>query len=70
MSPIFEQTTKTIESQARLAKFNTEVAQNIAANYRIHSIPTLVVSKNGKEITRQAGAMDQGSLNRFIETNV
>ena len=70
MSPIFEQTAITVEPRARLAKLNTEVAQNIAAQYGIRSIPTLVVFKNGKEITRQTGALDQGTLTRLIQANL
>ncbi len=70
MSPIFEQTAMTVEPRARLAKLNTEVAQNIAAQYGIRSIPTLVVFKNGKEVTRQTGALDQGTLSRLIQANL
>ena len=70
MAPIFEQVSEIIEPQARLAKLNTEVAQDIAARYGIRSIPTLVVFKNGKEVARQAGAMDQGSLVQFIKANL
>lgn len=70
MAPIFEQTAATIEPKARLAKLNTEFSQDIASQYGIRSIPTLVVFKNGKEVSRQAGAMDQGNLVRFIKANL
>jgi thioredoxin 2 len=70
MAPIFDQASAIIEPRARLAKLNTEFSQDIASQYGIRSIPTLVVFKNGKEVTRQAGAMDKGSLIRFIETNL
>jgi thioredoxin 2 len=70
MTPIFEQASAIIEPRARLAKLNTEFSQDIASQYGIRSIPTLVVFKNGKEVARQAGAMDQGNLVRFIEQNM
>jgi len=70
MAPIFEQTAAIIEPKARLAKLNTEFSQDIASQYGIRSIPTLVVFKNGKEVSRQAGAMDQGNLVRFIKANL
>jgi len=41
----------------RLAKVNTEDAQNLAARYNIRSIPTLALFVGGREVARQAGAM-------------
>ena len=70
MAPIFEKTSAIIEPRARLAKLNTEFSQDIASRYGIRSIPTLIVFKNGKEVARQAGAIDQGNLVRFIEENL
>lgn len=46
----------------RVAKLNTEEAQDIAARLGIRSIPTLALFQNGSEIARQAGAMDAGSI--------
>jgi thioredoxin 2 len=70
MAPIFEEAASAIEPKARLAKLNTEAAQDIAASYNIRSIPSLVVFKNGREIARQAGAMDHANLVRYIEANI
>lgn len=70
MAPIFEQACKVVEPRARLAKLNTEFSQNIAAQFGIRSIPTLIVFKNGKEVSRQSGALDQRNLIQFIEGNL
>lgn len=70
MAPIFEKAASSIEPKARLVKLNTEAEQDIAATYNIRSIPTLIVLKNGKEVARQAGAMDHTNLVRYIETNI
>ena len=67
---MFEQTAAVIEPQVRLTKLNTEVAQDIAAHYGIRSIPTLIIYKNGKEVARQAGVLDQSALTRFIQANL
>lgn len=66
MAPAFAQAARQLEPHYRLAKLNTEQAQAIAARYGIRSIPTLVMFRNGREIARQSGAMDQGSLVRWI----
>ncbi|HEU0282267.1 MAG TPA: thioredoxin TrxC [Gallionella sp.] len=62
MAPAFIQAAERLEPEMRLAKLNTEEAQELAARYSIRSIPTLALFKGGREIARQAGAMDAGGI--------
>ncbi|MBI3480776.1 MAG: thioredoxin TrxC [Nitrosomonadales bacterium] len=62
MAPAFVQAAKHLEPEMRLAKLNTEDAQELGARYNIRSIPTLAIFKGGRELARQAGAMDAGSI--------
>ena len=66
MAPAFAQAAHELEPRYRLAKLNTEEAQEIAARFGIRSIPTLILFRNGREIARQSGAMDAGNLVRWI----
>ncbi len=66
MAPAFAEAARQLEPHYRLAKLNTEEAQKIAAHYSIRSIPTLILFRGGREIARQSGAMDAGSLVRWI----
>lgn len=68
MAPAFAQAARTLEPRYRLAKVNTEVEQGLAARYGIRSIPTVAVFKGGREIARQAGAMDAATLSRWIQS--
>lgn len=70
MAPIFEKAAAQLAPRAQLAKLNTESEQAVAAQYGIRSIPTLIVFKQGREIARQAGAMDLGSLTRWISAYI
>jgi thioredoxin 2 len=58
MAPAFEQAAAQLEPAIRVAKLNTEQAQALAQRHNIRSIPTLALFRNGREIARQAGAMD------------
>ena len=69
MAPAFEQVAAETEPAARFAKLNTDEAQDIGARYGIRSIPTLMVFKDGKEVARQAGAMDAATLRRWLAAN-
>lgn len=57
MAPAFEQAAAQLEPQVRVAKVNTEEAQQLAARFNIRSIPTLALFVGGREVARQAGAM-------------
>lgn len=62
MAPAFVQAAAKLEPGMRLAKLNTEEAQELGARYNIRSIPTLALFKNGIEVARQAGAMDVAGI--------
>jgi thioredoxin 2 len=68
MAPAFEQAAAQLEPQMRLAKLDTEAEPALAARFGIRSIPMLALFRNGKEIARQAGAMDLGGLLRWVRT--
>ena len=57
MAPAYAQAAGVLEPDVRLAKVNTEDAQQLAARFNIRSIPTLALFQGGREIARQAGAM-------------
>ncbi|MEQ1583343.1 MAG: thioredoxin TrxC [Candidatus Nitrotoga sp.] len=69
MAPAFIQATEKLEPEIRLAKLNTEEAQELGARYNIRSIPTLVIFKNGHEMARQAGAMDVAGIVSWARAN-
>ncbi len=62
MAPVFAQAAQQLEPRMRLAKVNTEAEQNLAVQFGIRSIPSLVVFRQGREIARMAGAMDLQNL--------
>jgi len=62
MAPAFEEAARLLEPQARFLKVNTEEARGLATRLGIRSIPTLAVFREGREVTRTAGAMDASSL--------
>ncbi|MCG7918992.1 MAG: thioredoxin TrxC [Candidatus Thiodiazotropha taylori] len=62
MAPAFEAAAKELEPHIRLIKVNTEEAQRLGAQYAIRSIPTLMLIHQGRELARQAGAMDRAGI--------
>ncbi len=70
MAPAFEQVAAELEPKVRLAKLNTDSAQQTAARYNIRSIPTLGLFRDGKEVARQAGAMSAADIVRWVKANI
>ena len=70
MAPAFEQAAAKLEPRVRLAKVNTEEAQQLGARFNIRSIPTLALFRGGREIARQPGAMGLADIVRWTETHL
>jgi thioredoxin 2 len=65
--PVFDSLAKELEPALRFAKLNTESQPNIASRWGIQSIPTLILFKNGKEVTRLSGALPAGQLKQWLQ---
>ena len=70
MGPHFKSVAAQMEPKLRFAKLNTEQARRTAAQYNIRSIPTVAIFKNGREVARQAGAMDSRALTNWIQAQI
>jgi thioredoxin 2 len=69
MAPAYEKAAQRLEPELRVAKLNTEEAQQISMQYNIQSIPTLALFKGGKEVARKLGAMDAALIQSWIRAN-
>ena len=67
MAPQFEAVAARLEPRIRLVKIDIEAEQELAARYRIQSIPTLALFERGREIARQSGVLDQNAMVRWVQ---
>jgi len=65
-APVFAEAASSLEPQWRLAKVDTEAQPALAQRFGIRSIPTLLVMRNGREVARQAGALNSMQLRQFL----
>ena len=66
MGPNFEKAATKFPLKTLFTKVNTEDEQNLGARFGIRSIPTLIIFKNGKEIHRVSGALDETNLTQLV----
>ncbi|MGO2088668.1 MAG: thioredoxin TrxC [Oceanisphaera sp.] len=68
MAPVFGAAAADVAGLLRLAKLDTEAHQAAASRFGIRSIPTLIAFNQGKEISRQSGALSAGQLRQWLES--
>ena len=56
--------------QEALEQGNVARSQDLSAQFGIRSIPTLALFRGGREVARQAGAMDAGRLVAWVESQL
>ena len=62
MAPIFEEAAKAYDGRAVLAKVNVDENKELAAGYKVMSIPTLIFFKDGQAVDRISGVLDKNTL--------
>jgi len=55
-----------LKPRMRLAKVDTSATPSLAARFGVRAIPTLVLLRDGHEVARVSGALDKGSLVRWV----
>lgn len=70
MAPHYAQAAQRLEPRVRLLKVDTERAQDLSARFAIRSIPTIALFRGGREIARQAGAMDAGRISAWVQSHI
>lgn len=68
VSPLLEEIAGEMSDQVSIVKLNIDDNPETARNYRIMSVPTLTVFKNGKPVQSIAGAKPKGELVKLIQS--
>ena len=66
MAPAFAEAARLLSPRVILAKLNTEDAPQVASQFGISGIPTLILFKGGAEVARQSGAMNAQQIAQFL----
>ncbi len=67
IAPVLEELAGEYEGRLRTVKVNVDDSPNVAEQYGIRSIPSLVFFKDGKEVTRAIGALPKAKLAAVIQ---
>ena len=66
MSPIVDKIAEEMGDQAKVCKLNVDDAQDIAIEYGVMSIPTLILFKDGSVVESLVGLRDKNEVMESI----
>lgn len=70
MAPAFAEAARVLEPELLLAKVNTEKHGDLATQYGIRSLPTIILFVNGREVARELGAQSAPSIVQWAKSHV
>ena len=62
MSPVIDAIAEEMREKVKVCKINIDEEQNLAVKYNVMSIPTFIVIKDGKEVSRSVGVQDKAEI--------
>lgn len=66
LAPIFDELAEEYSDKVKFAKLNVDENRDIAMKYRVMSIPTLIVFRDGEQAHREVGAQPKEAYEEVI----
>jgi thioredoxin 1 len=66
MLPILDELTTKMDGKAKIAKVNVDEQPSLAAQFRVMSIPTLIVFKDGQPVEQLIGVQQADQLEAVL----
>ncbi len=70
LAPVLESVSEDYEDKVKFVKLDVDQASEIAKDYSVMSIPTLIIFKNGEEVAKTVGALGAEELEEWIDSNI
>ena len=67
MTPVLRVMAKRFEDRIQFAKVDVQNSRDLAQQFGVKSIPTLILFRNGKEWDRLNGVRSRSELNKLLE---
>jgi thioredoxin 1 len=68
VAPVVEEVARQYQGKIKVAKVDVDANQRIASQYRIQSIPSLYIFKNGKLVEQIVGAVPKHQIMSILDT--
>lgn len=62
LAPVLEEVAQEMQGKANVVKVDVDASPDIAANYGVMSVPTVILFKDGKVVRQLVGAQPKANL--------
>jgi thioredoxin 1 len=70
IAPILEELAGEYDGNLQIAKLDVDTNPQIARQFNVRSIPTLILFRNGDLVAQHVGATSKQQLKSFLDTNL
>jgi len=70
VAPIMDELAEEFDGKAKVGKVNVDEQGELAAKFRIMSIPTVMVFKNGEMVDKVVGARSKADFSLLLQKNL
>ncbi|MFH5822748.1 thioredoxin family protein [Georgenia sp. AZ-5] len=67
VSPVLDQLVRERAGRLKLAKVNADLEPDVVTRHQIRGIPTLLLYRGGREVSRVVGAQPASALRRWLD---
>jgi len=70
MSPILQEVKSILKEEIRIIKINVDQYQDLASEFSVRGVPTLILFKQGKMLWRQSGVLAAKDLVSIVKEHL
>jgi len=70
ISPFMETAAEKYKDKLKVIKVDCDECENLAADFEIRTIPTLIMMNEGEEVGRCVGGLTRQKIDKFINKNL
>jgi len=70
LGPLFEKVSGDYTDKVKFVKINVDEVGDIAAEFNVMSIPTLIIVKGGEVVDQKMGALPEPMLKGWVESQI
>lgn len=68
IAPVIDQLADEFDGKAKITKLNVDDNRELASQFKVMSIPTLLIFKNGAVVNQAVGARPKGEIEKMINS--
>lgn len=70
MSPILQEVKSILKEEIRIIKINVDQYQDLASEFSVRGVPTLILFRQGKMLWRQSGVLSSKDLVSIVKEHL